>query len=133
VSYDDTLATDLDRVRSILGDTDDTNELHSDEHIEAVLSARGSLPLAVSYLAHELVVWFEQEPVTFRDVAGEKNFSERLTTWRLLAAPYTAEITAQATAAAYAANTTASPLSFVPATFTGSEATDEYGRSCRWS
>lgn len=97
--YDDTLQTDRDRARSILGDTDDDHPLHSDDHIEAVLTAQGSLALGVSYLAHELVVRYEQDPVKFENAGGSYDFKERLTSWRLLATPYRAALAATMTAA----------------------------------
>lgn len=130
MSYDDTLATDRDRARSLIGDTDESAELHSDEHIDAVLTEQGSLGMAVSYLAHELVVRYEQDPISFRDAGGEFNFSQRLTTWRLLATAYRTVITAQAAASVAAASS--SPFSSVAVTYSGDSTTDEYGRSGRY-
>jgi hypothetical protein len=123
VSYDDTLATDLDRARSLIGDTTDP-ELHSDEHIDAVLTAQGSLGLAVSYLAWELVMRFANDPIKFTDVGGSYDYSHRIALWQVLAAPYQASLVTDATPS----SVSASPFSSVSVTYTGATDTDEYSR-----
>lgn len=107
-SYNELLPTDMDRARALLGDSDDTAVLFSDEHINAVLTAQGSLYAGLAWLAFELVSRFEQDPVRFSNAAGSMDFSERLKTWRRLAAPVLETLTT--------ANS-ASTLSFVPAVF----------------
>lgn len=128
-SYNELLPTDMDRARALLGDTDDSVVLFSDEHINAVLAAQGSLAAGLAWLAFELVTRFEQDPVKFTNAAGSMDFSERLKTWRRLAAPVLDTLTAASSGAS---------LSFVPAVFGEADrlpdpldpTTDDYQR--RW-
>lgn len=65
-TYDETLPTQKDQARVLLGDTDVTPEDHafmSDEHINAVISKEGTLEKAVAFLAQELIIRFSQEPI----------------------------------------------------------------------
>jgi hypothetical protein len=96
MSYNDALLTDLDRIRSIIGDTDEDTELHSDEHITAVLAAQGTVGLAAAYLAFELTMRFANDPIKFTNVGGSYDFSHRMALWQTLAAPYVATIVATA-------------------------------------
>src|SRR5689334_13658269 len=87
-TYDETLPTDLDRVRAILGDTDVSpaaDALFTDEHINAVLIAEGSLAAGVVFLAEELIARFGQEPVRVAVNGKTVDFSERITIWKTLA------------------------------------------------
>jgi hypothetical protein len=105
-SYNELLETDLDRARSMLGDTvvePASKALHSDEHITAVLTAEGSLTAAVAYLADELVTRFGQEPVRITDDGSTIDFSERIKAWRDLATRMRTAVAA--VEAASAANT----------------------------
>lgn len=84
-SYDDQLTTDLDKARSALGDTLTEDALHSDEHIEAVLTWKGSLAAAIVYLADELVARFARDPVRVSSNGKSIDYSGRLDAWRAIA------------------------------------------------
>lgn len=87
-SYDDTLPTDKDKVRSILGITDDTSEataLRTDEHIEAVLAWQGSIDGAVRYIASSLASQFAQLPSSIRSGPDALVWAERVKHWQELA------------------------------------------------
>lgn len=102
-TYDELLPTDLDRARSMTGDTTvepEEDALHSDEHIEAVLTAEGSLAAAVAYLADELVARFAQEPVRMSDDGSTIDFSARIPVWQALATRMRATVAAASEAAA---------------------------------
>jgi hypothetical protein len=108
-TYDETLPTDLDRVRHLLGDTDvepEENALRSDEHIVAVLASEPSFEAAVILIADGLIAEFGQEPDSVRLVSGlSVSFRERIAAWQRLVArmeraiALAAAATAQATAA----------------------------------
>lgn len=117
-TYDDTLPTDLDRVRAQLGDTDKDAALHSDAHIVAVLSLQGSVALAVAFLARELVARYAVQPVRKTADGLTVDYTGRIALWQALASE--------------AATTAAGGgISFVPATYGTTATTDEYGRpSC---
>ncbi|HEU5097903.1 MAG TPA: hypothetical protein VFU22_02590 [Roseiflexaceae bacterium] len=87
-TYNELLLTDLDRARSLLGDTivsPASKALHSDEHMAAVLEAEGSLAAGVAYLADELVTRFAQQPVRIADDGSSIDFSARIPVWQALA------------------------------------------------
>lgn len=114
-TYDDTLSTDKDKARSQIGDTDITDALMSDEHIEAVLTWKGSVALAVAYLAQELIARFARDPIRMTDNGATTDMTENMRIWRQLAGD------AQAAASGGA-------LSFVTANYTGEATTDEFAR-----
>jgi hypothetical protein len=102
-SYDEEQPTDLDRARGLLGDTTvepETSALHSDEHIEAVLTREG-YALGVAFLADELVTRIGQQPVRIADDGSSIDFSARIPAWQSLATRMRA-VAAAATAAAAA-------------------------------
>lgn len=117
-TYDETLASDTDRARAMLGDTDVTDALFSDEHIAAVISAEGSLKAGVAFLADELVARFAQDPIktTIGEAGGtiSVDFSARIDAWRALASRSRADAAAGG-------------LSFVTAAY-GADSSDEYAR-----
>ncbi len=117
-TYDETLPTDKDVIRSMLGDIDTANALHSDEHIAAVLVLQGSVNAGIVYLANELIARYAQEPVkvTIDDAGGQivVDYTERLKIWRAIVS------TAQS-------GINGGGISFVPASY-GVDATDEYSR-----
>lgn len=133
-TYTDTLPTDLDKARSLLGDTDigdpllgDTDigdPLFSDEHIKAVIALAGSLDAGVARLADELVVTFARDPIRYSSDGASVDMSARIPAWEGLAARLRPAPSGQAGS---------SPLSFVPATFGAAVQDDEYGRPNRWS
>lgn len=114
-TYDETLSTDTDKARSRIGDTDVTDALMSDEHIDAVLAWRGSVDAAVVYLAQELVARFARNPIRMSDNGTSIDMSENMKVWRQIAGD------AQSSAAGGA-------LTFVPATYTGDDTAGEFGR-----
>lgn len=117
-TYDDTLPTDKDKARSLLGDTDvdpASEALHSDEHITAVLAWQGSLAAGVVYLAKELIARFATEPVKVTADGVTVDYTARLGVWRTIVAEQQAEVSGGG-------------ISFVTATFGASTSTDEYAR-----
>jgi len=59
-SYDQNEDTDLDRVRGLIGDTDTTDQLLSDEKIEAELTRTGSVNAAAIACAESLAAKFSR-------------------------------------------------------------------------
>lgn len=57
-SYDSTLATDRDKVRFEIQDTEESDQLFSDEEIDARLTSMGSVPATVLDLAKKLMMKF---------------------------------------------------------------------------
>lgn len=72
-SYDNTLNSDKDKARFILGDTDTNNQLIYDEEINAALTIKGTLRLAVIYLAESLSARFAK----FTQVRGGETTADR--------------------------------------------------------
>lgn len=102
-SYNEEQPTALDKARGLLGDTTvepETQALHSDEHIEAIL-ARDGFDLGVAFLADELVTRIGREPVRISDDGSSLDFSARIPAWSALATRMRAAA-AQATAASAA-------------------------------
>jgi hypothetical protein len=62
VSFDNTLPSNRDRCRALVGDTDEANELFSDDHYDAVEAQQTSFELFVAFIADELVAVYAQEP-----------------------------------------------------------------------
>ena len=85
-SYNELLPTDLDWIRSQLGDTDVEDDedlaLHTDEHIRAVLALSASRAAACAVLAHELIVRFSQEPVKVSLSGIAVDYSARIPAWQ---------------------------------------------------
>lgn len=123
-SYDDTLPTDKDKARSILGATDDTSAttaLVTDEHIEAVLTWQGSLDGAVAFLASELASRYAQMPSDVSLPSGLRvAWRERIATWLALAGR------------ASPTGVGSGALSFVPAVYGGEDTADEFARPERF-
>lgn len=122
-TYDDTLPTDKDRARSRIGDTivdPESAALHSDGHIDAVLTAQGSLEPAVVYLATELIARFAGEPVKVTVDGETVDYRDRLDIWRSIVAA------AQTTIAG-------GGLQFVPATYGVDTSGDEFGRRAQYA
>lgn len=113
-TYDEQLSSDRDRVRAMLGDTDTTNALLSNEHIAAVLAAEGGVHGAVAFLANELVATYARTPVRWTADGATFDLTERLLTWRRLAATHSPDAGVMVT--------------FVPATYGSAITTDEYAR-----
>ncbi len=86
MSYNDTLATDLDKARALIGDTsNDANELLTDGHISAVLVLY-AFNAAVAFLATELATRFAQQPGSVSLPSGlSVSWATRVSTWLALA------------------------------------------------
>lgn len=102
-TYNETLPTDLDKIRAILGDTDTTDAEHSDEHISAVLSIQGSMNAAISFLANELVARYASMPIKWSSDGTSMDYSNRLQVWKEIASS--------------ARSDAGQSLTFVPATY----------------
>ncbi len=88
MAYSDTLETDLDKVRALLGDTsnDSATELLTDDHIEAMLGLY-SFNAAVATMATGLAARFAQDPSSVSLPSGlSVSWSERVKYWMSLAA-----------------------------------------------
>ncbi len=82
--YDDSLPTDLDRARALLGDTAST-ELLTDDHITAVLGLY-AFNGAVAFMAEELATRFAQQPGSVALPSGlSVSWSARVSAWQALA------------------------------------------------
>jgi len=114
-TYNEALLTDTDRARALLGDTDTASALFSNAHIEAVIALQGGLRPAVAVLAEELIAMFARDPVRKSADGVMVDYSDRLDIWRGIAS--TARLSASG-----------GGLSFVPATYTGVPAEDEWAR-----
>jgi hypothetical protein len=87
MSYSDTLDTDLDKARALLGDTSNNaaTELLTDDHIDAVLTLY-AFNGGVSFLARELASRYAQQPGSVSLPSGlSVSWAERVKTWLALA------------------------------------------------
>lgn len=88
MSYSDTLETNLDKVRALLGDTSNNpaTELLTDDHIDAVLALYSFNP-AVAFMAEGLAARFAQKVSSVGLPGGlSASWSERVKYWKGLAA-----------------------------------------------
>jgi hypothetical protein len=113
-TYNDALASDLDRIRSQLGITDVSGlaetALISDEHILAALLDRGGVGGAIVFLARELAATFAQLPTSIKSGEDALAWAARVSTWLTLAS--LAETAAAASASpASGLLTTTAPVS----------------------
>lgn len=86
-TYDETLPTEKDEARSLLGDTvvvPAEDALRSDEHYLAVIAKKG-LEAGVAFIADSLVAQFSQDPVKITLSGLAVDFSARIPTWEKLA------------------------------------------------
>lgn len=97
-TYDATLPTAKDRIRSALGDIDIANALRSDEAIVAVVAANGE-PLATAVLAEGLAAEYAQLPDSLSTGGTSLTWRERVKWWRELAARIRGELATAAVAA----------------------------------
>lgn len=96
-TYDELLPTNRDRARYLLGDTDVSNALRTDEHYDAVLAQHSSFEAAVKFIAEGLITEFAQQPDTVRLVSGLSiSFKERIDAWEGLIRRLDAAISQQA-------------------------------------
>lgn len=119
MSYDDTLPTDMDKARALLGDTsnDPTTELLTDDHIEAVLAMQSTFDAAIAWMADELAVRFAQKPGSVSLPSGlSVSWAERVRAWQAIAAN-----------ARRGGITNTASVSLVPVTYGATDA-DEYER-----
>lgn len=88
MSYDDSLSTNTDKARALLGDTsnDPATELVTDDHIDAALLLY-SFNGGVAFLASELASRFAQKPGSVGLPGGlSVSWADRVKTWLALAA-----------------------------------------------
>lgn len=88
MSYSDTLETNLDKARFLLGDTSNNpaTELLTDDHIDAVLSLYAFNP-AVAFMAEGLAARFAQKVSSVSLPGGlSAAWAERIKNWKDLAA-----------------------------------------------
>ena len=90
-TYDETLPTDKDEARSLLGDnvvtpgtTTVAKPLRSDEHINAVIAKKGFY-LGVAFIADGLVTQFAQQPVKLSESGSSIDMSAQIPAWQALA------------------------------------------------
>lgn len=119
-TFDETLPTDKDRARAILGDTTMTDPLLTDAHISAVISLQGGLAAGVVFLAEELMARYARDPLRTTVEGVTVDYSANVALWRRVADRQQSTLSAAA----------ASGLSFVTADY-GAPATDEYARPWR--
>jgi hypothetical protein len=119
-SYNDTLPTDRDKLRALIGDTDIGALLLSDDHLDAVLLLKTTVTASVVFCADELIARFANQPVVISSQGETTDYRERLSTWRAISNQAKAEIT-------NASNVGGSPFTFVAASY-GNPETDEYAR-----
>jgi hypothetical protein len=98
MSYDDTLPTELDKVRHYVGDISNNpaTELRTDDHIEAALAEHG-FNLAVAVVAEGLAAEYAQEPGSVRLPDGlTVSWPERVKFWLGRATEYRGYAAAEA-------------------------------------
>lgn len=119
-SYNETLPANRDKARALLGDVDSSDVLHSDEHIDAVLTLQGTLAGAVAQLADELVVRFARDPVSISENGVSLNYASRIPVWQALAQTQRVQ-------------TVSGGLVAVPATYGAADTVvDEFARPWGW-
>lgn len=84
-TYDDTLATEKDVARAMLGDTDMDAPIFSDEHITAVLTLSGGVEAGVAALARELIATYAHQPVRRTAYGISVDYTNRLAAWQQIA------------------------------------------------
>ena len=86
-TYNPALATDADRVRSILGDTNAADPLISDEEIAAMLTQEGGITEAAARAAETLVIICGRKAQEVTDDIGQRvKYGDRAGMYRTLAA-----------------------------------------------
>lgn len=126
-SYDNSLATVLDRIRFTLGDTDvdpETNALKPDEEYLAVIAATASEEEAIALMAEALATQIMQDPDSYSESGGiSVSWTQRIKTWLALADQYR-------TRATTSVSTYGQTLSHRPKR--DPDADPEYRRTYRW-
>jgi hypothetical protein len=100
-SYDETLPSDLDEARYLLGDTvvdPPEDALRSNELINAALTKKG-FALGLAFIADGLVAEFSQEPVKITLSGLAVDYSARVPAWKDLATRMRAAAAATSSAA----------------------------------
>ena len=123
-SYDDALPTDRDKIRAILGDTNSGDWLHTDSHIDAVLTWQASIDAAVAFLARELIARYASQPVRMSSEGQTRDYSDRLKSWQ--------QIIDRADAALTTDTTGAGAITMVTASYGAAAATDDLDRTPIW-
>ena len=88
MSYDDSLPTNTDKARALIGDTSNNaaTELLTDDHIDAVLALYTFNP-GVAFLAEELAIRYAQKPGSVSLPGGlSVSWPTRVQMWKALAA-----------------------------------------------
>jgi hypothetical protein len=82
-SYDEELTDDLSKARHVLGDTDSTAPLLSDETIEAVIGMYTPLAIGIAFLADGLAAKHARKPTSVGLPSGLRaEWAERVKYWR---------------------------------------------------
>lgn len=123
-SYDDALPTDRDKIRAILGDTNAADWLHSDAHIDAVLTWQGGIDAAVAFLARELIARYARQPVVTTALGETVNYSDRLRSWQRIVDRADAGLTTDSTGSG--------GIVMVSATYGATATTDDLDRTPIW-
>lgn len=123
-SYDDALPEDRDKIRAILGDTNSGDWLHTDSHIDAVLTWQASIDAAVAFLARELIARYARQPVVVTATGETVNYSDRLKSWQ--------QIIDRADAALTTDTTGAGAITMVTANYGAATASDDLDRTPIW-
>lgn len=85
MSYDDTLPTDMDKARALLGDIDEADELRTDDHYEALLT-RYDLNSTVAFVAQSLATEYARKPGSVTLPNGlSVSWRDRVAAWQALA------------------------------------------------
>lgn len=79
MSYDSTLPTERDKVRTLIGDTDPSNEVLDDDHIDDVLAQQGTTARAAAWCAQEVKAILLQDPMKVKLSDGTSvDYQDRL-------------------------------------------------------
>lgn len=119
-TYDEELPDDRDKVRVFIGDTDVSDALMSDEHIDAVLGLEGSVAAASVFLLDELIARYSHDPMKVERGGLVMDFTKRLDWWAKMRERQQAIVDSDAGTSAW---------SSIPRTLTNTVAHDEYSNT----
>ncbi len=119
-TYDEELPDDRDKVRVIIGDTDVSDALMSDEHIDAVLGLEGGVAAASVFLLDELIARYSHDPMKVERGGLVMDFTKRLEWWAKMRERQQAIVDSDAGTSAW---------SSIPRTLANTVARDEYSNT----